>query len=556
MSFEHTHPTVIITQWTDALRAGSEALEANPDASTITFVSANSNLSAELHTSLIAALENEKILASQPQEVKVLSSAFFDSYSPQLIPSITADISVFKAQPLRDYHERIRAELGLDVSPTDISIYLNQLGYSLVAMPIQSASTISKALAHQQPAREWDGYIAHVENQWNRFNIDPLIQLSEVLEPTIRPSVLIDASSLPPTMNGTARNVTSFLSELEKRLDKDKLDWEISVIAPSASISTLGLNLPSIKWISPETEPAETYHLGISMTPVSSLEQCIKMNSLCARWLVLHLDIIALRALQFLSQNSQASSTVRLYLEQADFVVFISEFSQRDALNYFGEVPGLDHRSSVIHQGAHYEPRSASTESHLQPYVLVLGNSHPHKQVDATFQALLSAGIPARIVSQAVSDDEMLTLMSQSAVLVFPSVYEGFGLPVAEAAALGKPLILWDTAISREVSGVLGTEKENTFCTSIEDVVEAVHSALSNTQYPSEHPHIRSLAEFNGDLIEAANSLLNAPVDSERLATRWKLMNLLSQVAAMTEEKVTRRISEQHWRTRLTKKFK
>lgn len=556
MSFEHTHPTVIITQWTDALRAGSEALVANPDASTITFVSGNSNLSAELHTALIAALEYEKILASQPQEVKVSSLAFIDSFSPKLIPSITADISVFKAQPLRDYHERIKAELGQEVSPTDISIYLNQLGYSLVSVPTQGPSASSTAPSHQQPPREWDAYIVHVENQWKQFNIDPLIHFSEELEPTIRPSVLIDASTLPPTMNGTARNVTSFLAALELQIATHELDWDISVIVPPESQTELGLNTPDIKWISPETEIAETFHLGISMTPVSSIEQCIKINSLCARWLVLHLDIIALRALQFLSQNTQASSAVRLYLEQADSVVFISEFSQRDAVNYFGEISGLELRSTVIHQGTYFEPQDDQAEVPLQPYVLVLGNSYPHKQVDATFQALLESEIPARRVPQRVSDNELLNLMSQAAVLVFPSMYEGFGLPVAEAAVLGKPLIVWDTAISREVSGVLGTEKENTFCTSIEDVLETVRFALSKTQQHSEHRVIRSLREFNSELVDAANSLIHAPVNSERLTTRWKLMNLLSQVAAMTEESVTRRISEQHWRTRLTKKFK
>lgn len=556
MSFEHTHPTVIITQWTDALRAGSEALAANPDARTITFVSADSNLSAELHKTLIAALEYEKILASQPQEVKVSSHAFIDSFSPQLIPSITADISVFKAQPLRDYHERIKAELGLEVSPADISIYLNQLGYSLVSVPTQGPLTSSTAPSHQQPLREWDAYIAHVENQWKRFNVDPLIHFSEVLEPTIRPSVLIDASSLPPTMNGTARNVTSFLSALELRLSTHELNWDVSVIVPSESQTALGLNSPRIKWISPETEIVETFHLGISMTPVSSIEQCIKMNSLCARWLVLHLDIIALRALQFLSQNTQASSAVQLYLEQADSVVFISEFSQRDAVNYFGDIPGLYHRSTVIHQGTHFEPQDAQAESPLKPYVLVLGNSYPHKQVDATFQALLESEIPARRVPQEVSDNELLNLMSQATVLVFPSMYEGFGLPVAEAAALGKPLVVWDTAISREASTVLGTERENIFCTSTEEIVEEVRSALRKTQQLSEHRVIRSLGEFNSELIAAANSLLHAPVNSQHLISRWKLMNLLSQVANMTELKITQRISEQHWRTRLAKKFK
>jgi len=38
-------------------------------------------------------------------------------------------------------------------------------------------------------------------------------------------------------------------------------------------------------------------------------------------------------------------------------------------------------------------------------------------------------------------------------MLLFPSVYEGFGLPILEAMARGKPVIAADTPVFREVAG-------------------------------------------------------------------------------------------------------
>jgi glycosyltransferase involved in cell wall biosynthesis len=52
-----------------------------------------------------------------------------------------------------------------------------------------------------------------------------------------------------------------------------------------------------------------------------------------------------------------------------------------------------------------------------------------------------------------VDDDELVRLYREASVLVFPSRFEGFGLPVIEAMASGTPVVASDDAAIREVAG-------------------------------------------------------------------------------------------------------
>src|SRR5207249_2741824 len=52
-----------------------------------------------------------------------------------------------------------------------------------------------------------------------------------------------------------------------------------------------------------------------------------------------------------------------------------------------------------------------------------------------------------------VSDEELIALYQMATCLVFPSLYEGFGLPVLEAMAAGCPVITSTTSALPEVAG-------------------------------------------------------------------------------------------------------
>ncbi|NIP51317.1 MAG: glycosyltransferase family 4 protein, partial [candidate division Zixibacteria bacterium] len=53
----------------------------------------------------------------------------------------------------------------------------------------------------------------------------------------------------------------------------------------------------------------------------------------------------------------------------------------------------------------------------------------------------------------AVSDGVLVALYKQSLALVYPSLYEGFGLPLVEAMALGTPVITSNCSSMPEVAG-------------------------------------------------------------------------------------------------------
>ncbi len=59
---------------------------------------------------------------------------------------------------------------------------------------------------------------------------------------------------------------------------------------------------------------------------------------------------------------------------------------------------------------------------------------------------------PVKVIS-GLSDGAVAALLSQATALLAPSLAEGFGLPPAEAASLGTPVVATDLAVTREILG-------------------------------------------------------------------------------------------------------
>jgi len=63
-------------------------------------------------------------------------------------------------------------------------------------------------------------------------------------------------------------------------------------------------------------------------------------------------------------------------------------------------------------------------------------------------------GLGERVVFAGyVSDDELSALLTGAAALVFPSLFEGFGMPLVEAMAVGTPIVCSDVTSLPEVGG-------------------------------------------------------------------------------------------------------
>lgn len=129
------------------------------------------------------------------------------------------------------------------------------------------------------------------------------------------------------------------------------------------------------------------------------------------------------------------------------------------------------------------------------PYLLTLGGDAPHKRLkwfveaflaDPRFAHLrivhtgarLSLSDPRIVEMGRLDAPAMATLMEAALALVMPSSYEGFGLPVLEAAAFGVPAVTGLHTPSAAVAAQYGP----VICCSGDDILDGVGEALSSAR--------------------------------------------------------------------------
>ena len=99
-------------------------------------------------------------------------------------------------------------------------------------------------------------------------------------------------------------------------------------------------------------------------------------------------------------------------------------------------------------------------------YVLAVATLEPRKNLRRIADAAARAGVELRVVGARgwggvetpgwvgeVSDEELAALYRGAVALVFPSLYEGFGIPVLEAMASGAPVVTSRGGATEEVAG-------------------------------------------------------------------------------------------------------
>jgi glycosyltransferase involved in cell wall biosynthesis len=92
-----------------------------------------------------------------------------------------------------------------------------------------------------------------------------------------------------------------------------------------------------------------------------------------------------------------------------------------------------------------------------EPILVLAGKVNSERERETLNTALRDFAMAADTVDLGfVSEDDLLALYAESAVFLFPSLYEGFGLPVLEAMAAGVPVVSSDRGALPEVMGRVG----------------------------------------------------------------------------------------------------
>ena len=160
------------------------------------------------------------------------------------------------------------------------------------------------------------------------------------------------------------------------------------------------------------------------------------------------------------AQRVRSRTPVLLEFGLATMVITPGEKVRRAAIDRFKLRP--DRIVAVPEAAAHWF-RPVAAEPGARPYFLFVGTLEPRKNLDALLEAwrevrrthavdLVLAGRrradapeiapePGLRLAGEVPDSELSALYSGALAFVYPSLYEGFGLPVLEAMQCGAPVI-------------------------------------------------------------------------------------------------------------------
>jgi glycosyltransferase involved in cell wall biosynthesis len=207
-----------------------------------------------------------------------------------------------------------------------------------------------------------------------------------------------------------------------------------------------------------------------------------------------------------------ASKNTEYAIKKADVIVTVSEFSKREIMNVYKV---SDNRIRVIYNGVgeEYFPRTQGIDEVKikhgirGKYILFVGAIEPRKNLLALIRAyndlrqiireeyrLVVIGVkrygseeilkkiePLRLGSDiiftgVVSREDLPLLYSGAELFVFPSIYEGFGMPVIEAMACGTPVIASNLTSIPEVAGDAALLIDPRDAGEIAEAIEAVLS--------------------------------------------------------------------------------
>lgn len=185
----------------------------------------------------------------------------------------------------------------------------------------------------------------------------------------------------------------------------------------------------------------------------------------------------------FLSSDT-TSINKRVAVERADHIICISRSTQKDLIDTYGVA---ENKTTVVHLASDLRETALTTSEDFsgseKQFLLFVGQRGGYKNFGNFISAIATSknlmadfdiicfgggkfsaaereliarsGFDAGQVKQLGGDDAILNKLYVSArAFVFPSTYEGFGLPILEAMSQGCPVLCSNTSSLPEVGGV------------------------------------------------------------------------------------------------------
>lgn len=332
-------------------------------------------------------------------------------------------------------------------------------------------------------------------------------------------SVLIDASPLGGGVSGAGRYAYELLDAMLPMAERlrfeiiappsDKRNWNISHWSKQENIT---ITPADIRGVGPRRQLyflRHSFEYDLFHALSSYLPLFVRGQSLVTVHDLKYVHFPSyFRGLGTL-KHRYITSMIRQSVRSADHVLAVSDHARSDIVSKFGIDGG---KITVVPHGPGGIQTTTEESSPIDgPYLFFVGSLRPHKNLDTLVDAYIElrsrtgettaklaiAGaeygdsltelrerIPKPYQNDVeflgrVDDETLATLYAHATAFVYPSLYEGFGLPPLEAMAHGTPVIASNRTSIPEVVGDAGVYIDPTDKNDLADALERVLTSQS-----------------------------------------------------------------------------
>jgi GT2 family glycosyltransferase len=408
--------------------------------------------------------------------------------------------------------------------------------------------------------KRYPEYPRSISKYFNGLHFQAESMLSALLPDSEgRRDLVFDFSSMGTYHNGTFAAAKCILAAAVTVWRKH---FNIHVMVSEAAQRFHNLDrLQGILLVRPET--TRTFAIAFRFGQPFDYERLERMSRVGVLNVYMMLDTIAMDCLYLNHLNLETLwGTVFNY---ADAVLYNSNFVQDQFHRRFHRRPGL--REMAAHHSLDLgDYRNGSDADAAGSHILVIGNAFAHKYVSATVDALIRAFPREKIValglkdegrhnvtayeSGLLTDDQMHNLLRGAKLVVFPSHYEGFGIPVVESLAYGKPVMARSIPVIRELREMLPAQENLILYNSTKDLVTRLSEGFPKWQSataPAGNAAPVSWASGTAEIGEFLWGLFDEWSFSEHLLPRLAYMRVLEDHRYELEGPVPSALSDKEW---------
>ncbi len=454
-----------------------------------------------------------------------------------IIPSVEPLCVLIKNDLISNFGFGQICEIVNKVSLNKFACRVNRAGYSIVQA--------NRAFVYNRKNFKTDdteiGEINAIYPEYEKkisdyidFYLHPLERFASVFLQQ-KPKFLFYLADLPPVYSGTSISALGFWQNNRQKLCEF---FDVYVYIPQKTFEFFKKEFSEVpNVIYAEKKLEGIFALAYKPYQIFSFEDLCLLNKKALKFVFTLLDVIALRCDYLREKNRFAAAKQALLW--ADGATCISDYVKEDAEKFFN----LKLNLTTVYP---YAIDEISKEPPIKnDKILLIGNSFAHKIIAETLVFLKNipnltvlgseprADYPQVVFhpSGKLDKTELENLYREANILIYPSQYEGFGIPLLEAAKFNKPIIAHDNPCSREIAEKFGINNVYFYkrLDELEKIIQKIN-ALSVT--PQNKPPI-SWSDLSAKIFDFLVNIHYCPLDVKKLSDRNNFLSPIKQ----TEEK-------------------